>query len=67
MLPISLVVNGARIAGTALCLDWWGVEAATGLPHELLGQALVLITAGLLVWGASRGAAQRAARMEVSA
>lgn len=60
--PLSLVVNGLRIAASALCLAWIGPSAATGLPHELLGQALVLGTSALLVFlGVRLGPAPRSA------
>ncbi len=52
--PLALVVNGLRISASALFLDWWGPKAVSGLPHEILGQVLVIGTAILLVLVASR-------------
>jgi exosortase/archaeosortase family protein len=43
-----LLVNGARIATSALLIDRFGPEAGGGLSHELLGQALLLGGAALL-------------------
>lgn len=48
-LPVTLLVNGVRIASSALVIDGFGVEAGQGLPHELLGQAVVIGGAALLV------------------
>ena len=50
VLPLSLVVNALRIAATALLLAHIGPQAAAGLPHEILGQVLVIGTMGLLTW-----------------
>jgi exosortase len=58
--PLSLVVNGLRIAASAACLAWFGPEAASGLPHEILGQVLVLGTSALLVLAVLRLTARAA-------
>lgn len=41
--PLTLVVNGLRIALTAWILDVWGPAAVTGAGHELLGQVVVIL------------------------
>lgn len=48
-LPVTLLVNGVRIASSALVIDRFGVEAGQGLAHELLGQLVVVAGAALLV------------------
>lgn len=53
-LPLTLAVNSARIAVTALLLDGLGPEAVTGTPHELLGQLLILATAAVVALAVER-------------
>ncbi|MEW6071624.1 MAG: exosortase/archaeosortase family protein [Planctomycetota bacterium] len=48
VVPLTLVVNGTRIAATALLLDRFGPAAAEGVAHEVLGQGLVVAGAGIL-------------------
>jgi exosortase len=48
-LPATQLVNGVRIASSALVIDRFGAEAGQGLAHELLGQAVVLVGVLLLV------------------
>jgi len=62
--PVTLLVNGVRIASSALVIDRFGAAAGEGLPHELLGQAVVVLGAALLVLGVERWSA-RGARAEV--
>jgi len=52
--PLTLLVNGLRIASSALVIDRFGVEAGHGLPHELLGQAVVITSAAMLALGVER-------------
>jgi len=47
--PLTLGVNGLRIASSALVIDHFGTAAGRGLAHELLGQVVVLAGVGLLV------------------
>jgi exosortase/archaeosortase family protein len=54
-LPVTLLVNGVRIASSALVIDRFGVEAGQGLAHELLGQFVVVAGAALLVLCVERG------------
>jgi exosortase len=35
--PIAIVANGARVAGTGMAAHWWGPEAAEGFFHEFSG------------------------------
>ena len=62
--PITLLVNGLRIASSALVIDRFGAAAGEGLAHELLGQVVVVLGAALLVLAVERWSA-RAARTEV--
>lgn len=55
-LPLTLLVNGVRIASSALVIDRYGVAAGQGLAHELLGQGVVVAGAALLVLVVERGA-----------
>jgi exosortase/archaeosortase family protein len=61
-LPVTLAVNGLRIASSALVIDRFGAAAGEGLWHELLGQAVVVAGAALLVLVVERGSARVAAR-----
>ncbi|MEQ8767990.1 MAG: exosortase/archaeosortase family protein [Planctomycetota bacterium] len=47
-IPLVAVVNGIRIALSAVSLDLFGVEAAEGAAHELLGIVLIVATAAAL-------------------
>ena len=60
-LPLTLLVNGVRIASSAMVIDHFGVEAGEGLAHELLGQVVVLAGAALLAFLVERFSARRAA------
>lgn len=63
--PVTLLVNGVRIASSALVIDRFGAAAGEGLAHELLGQAVVIVGAALLVLVVERWSA-RGARTEVA-
>jgi exosortase len=56
--PLTLLVNGVRIGGTALLLERFGRAAGEGLIHELFGQGVVIVAAALLVWGGTAAAAR---------
>lgn len=56
-LPVTLLVNGVRIASSALVIDRFGAAAGQGLAHELLGQAVVIVGAALLVLAVERSQA----------
>lgn len=61
-LPLTLLVNGVRIASSALVIDRFGAAAGQGLAHELLGQGVVIAGAALLVLAVERGSARIAPR-----
>jgi exosortase len=58
-LPVTLLVNGLRIASSAVVIERFGAAAGQGLAHELLGQAVVVLGAASLVLAVER--AQRLA------
>jgi exosortase/archaeosortase family protein len=43
VLPLTLLVNGLRIALTAWALDAFGPIAVEGSAHEILGQVVVIL------------------------
>lgn len=59
-LPLTLLVNGVRIASSALIIAHFGAAAGEGLAHELLGQAVVITGAALLVLAVERWTARSA-------
>ena len=63
--PLTLLVNGVRIASSALVIARFGAAAGEGLAHELLGQVVVLLGAALLALSVARWAPR--ARLEVVA
>lgn len=46
--PISVVVNGFRIAGTGLTARYWNPDKALGFFHEFSGWLIFLLSLGLL-------------------
>jgi exosortase len=58
-LPVTLLVNGVRIASSACVIDRFGAAAGQGLAHELLGEAVVLAGVAALVVAGERYAARR--------
>ncbi len=51
--PIAIVVNGARVAGTGVAAHYYGAGAAEGFFHSFSGW-LVFVAAFLLVFAAAR-------------
>jgi len=60
--PLTLAVNGVRIASSALVIASFGAEAGQGLAHELLGQVVVVAGAAGLALAVERCAGGRAVR-----
>jgi exosortase len=58
--PLTLLVNGVRIASSAMLIAQFGAGAGEGFAHELLGQAVVLAAAALLVVAVDRWTARPA-------
>jgi exosortase len=52
-LPIAIVANGARVAGTGIASHWWGPSVAQGFFHEFSGW-VVFIVAFAMVLGVQR-------------
>jgi exosortase len=61
-IPIAIVANGARVAGTGIAAHWFGREAADGFFHEFSGWIVFLIAFAMMLavhWVFSRIAAVR--------
>ena len=41
--PIAILANGARVAGTGIAAHWFGPQAAEGFFHEFSGWALFIV------------------------
>ncbi len=52
--PITIVVNGLRIAVIAWVIDSWGPGVATGSGHEIIGQIVVIAGATTLAFVVDR-------------
>jgi exosortase len=68
--PIAIIANGARVAGTGIAAHWFGREAAEGFFHEFSGWIVFLIAFAMLlaVHGLfARIAPVRAGSMEAAA
>ncbi len=66
-IPVAIVANGVRVAGTGIAAQAWGPEGAEGFFHSFSGWAIFLVATALLVgvhrvfaWGA--GAIERRRR-----
>jgi exosortase len=42
-IPVAIVSNGARVAGTGILAHWWGPAAAEGFFHEFSGWIVFLV------------------------
>jgi len=61
-IPIAIVANGARVAGTGIAAHWFGREAADGFFHEFSGWIVFLIAFAMMLavqWVFSRIAPMR--------
>lgn len=47
-IPIAIVTNGARVAGTGVAAHYYGVEAAQGFFHTFSGWLVFVVAFGLL-------------------
>jgi exosortase/archaeosortase family protein len=51
-IPIAILANAARVAGTGLAAEWIGPAAADGFFHAFSGWLMFVVAfAGLLVFG----------------
>lgn len=51
--PVAILANGARVAGTGIAAHWWGPAAAEGFFHEFSGW-VVFVAALAMVFGIQR-------------
>jgi exosortase len=42
-IPVGILANGARVAGTGMAAHWYGAEAAQGFFHEFSGWAVFVV------------------------
>ena len=66
VIPIAIIANAARVAGTGVMAHYWGVEAAEGFMHGFSGW-LVFIAAFLMLLALARllsGAAKLCHRLQ---
>lgn len=47
-IPIAIITNGFRVAGTGIAAHYYGPEAATGFFHEFSGWAVFIVAFALL-------------------
>ena len=52
-LPVAILANGARVAGTGIAAHWWGPTAAEGFFHEFSGW-VVFMSALVMILGIQR-------------
>lgn len=67
VVPLTIFVNGLRIALTAWALDVIGPAAVQGRAHEALGQVLVILTGAGLAFGVDRLSRRRGRNVEARA
>lgn len=67
VLPLTLFVNGLRIALTAWALDRFGPAAVAGSAHEILGQVVVILAGAGLAVAVDRLTRRRAPRAQEAA
>lgn len=48
-IPIAIVANATRVAGTGMAAHWWGPEAAEGFFHEFSGWIVFVIAFALVL------------------
>ena len=47
--PVTIAVNAIRVTATAVATEYYGVAAAEGVIHEMLGVLLFIVSAALLI------------------
>jgi len=52
-IPVAILANGARVAGTGILASWYGPEAAEGFFHEFSGW-VVFVVAFVMILGIQR-------------
>jgi exosortase len=48
-IPVAIVANGARVAGTGIAAHWFGAAAAEGFLHEFAGWAVFVVAFAMLL------------------
>ena len=48
-IPIAIVTNGGRVAGTGIAANYFGPEAAQGFFHEFSGWIVFIVAFALLL------------------
>ena len=48
-IPVAIVANGARVAGTGMAAQWYGPEAAQGFFHEFSGWVVFVVAFVLMM------------------
>lgn len=48
-IPVAIVANGARVAGTGIAAHWWGPAAAEGFIHEFAGWVVFMASLVMLL------------------
>lgn len=48
-IPVAILANGARVAGTGMAAHWWGEEAAQGFFHEFSGWIVFLFAFAMIL------------------
>jgi exosortase len=48
-IPVAILANGARVAGTGMAAHWFGAEAADGFFHDFSGWALFAVAFVLML------------------
>lgn len=57
VLPIAVLSNSLRIAGTGLCYEWFGKESSKAMIHDMAGFFVIFVAAAMmggLVWFLSK-------------
>jgi len=49
-IPVAIVANGARVAGTGMLAHWWGPDAAEGFFHEFSGWIVFLVAFAMILF-----------------
>jgi len=52
-IPVAILSNGARVAGTGIAAHWWGPSVAQGFLHEFSGWVVFLV-AFVMILGVQR-------------
>jgi exosortase len=48
-IPVAIVANGARVAGTGIASQWWGPSVAEGFFHEFSGWVVFIVAFGMML------------------